>query len=100
LSSVLVLLFPVVSAGDDLHAMRPEMEESSPCKRMVRGAAADKSSCWTGRLGSAPAALLSVFLFHRCRESNGLFRPQPTVVREQVHLGTNTCRAPPVSHLG
>jgi len=25
---VLVLLFPVISASDDLHAMRPEMEES------------------------------------------------------------------------
>ena len=28
LGCVLVLLFPVISASDDLHAMRPEMEES------------------------------------------------------------------------
>jgi hypothetical protein len=28
LGSALVLLFPVISASDDLHAMRPEMEES------------------------------------------------------------------------
>jgi hypothetical protein len=35
LGCVLVLLFPVISASDDLHAMRAEMEESSPCKRSV-----------------------------------------------------------------
>src|SRR5450755_1661641 len=28
LSCALILLFPVISASDDLHAMRPEMEES------------------------------------------------------------------------
>src|SRR5580698_11506422 len=28
LGCALVLLFPVISASDDLHAMRPEMEES------------------------------------------------------------------------
>ena len=28
LGCVLILLFPVISATDDLHAMRPEMEES------------------------------------------------------------------------
>src|SRR5208283_5577467 len=28
LGCVLVLLFPVISASDDLHPMRPEMEES------------------------------------------------------------------------
>jgi|SRR5208282_960423 len=28
LAGVLILLFPVISASDDLHAMRPEMEES------------------------------------------------------------------------
>ena len=31
LCSLLLLLFPVVSATDDLHAMRPELEESSFC---------------------------------------------------------------------
>jgi len=33
---VLVLLFPVVSATDDLHPMRAEMEESSPFKRVAK----------------------------------------------------------------
>ncbi len=39
LGCVIVLLFPVISASDDLHAMRAEMEESSPSKRSVCQAA-------------------------------------------------------------
>ncbi len=33
LGCVLILLFPVISATDDLHAMRPEMEESESAVR-------------------------------------------------------------------
>jgi hypothetical protein len=35
LACLLFLLFPVISASDDLHAMRSEMEESSPGKRVL-----------------------------------------------------------------
>jgi len=35
---VVFLLFPVISASDDLHPMRPEMEESSSSKRAFRQA--------------------------------------------------------------
>ena len=38
-----MLLFPVVSATDDLHAMRPELEESSFSKRMLRTATGNKA---------------------------------------------------------
>ena len=41
LGCLLVILFPVVSATDDLHAMRAEMEES-PNKRSVRQSGCDK----------------------------------------------------------
>ncbi len=44
LGCVLVLLFPVISASDDLHAMRAEMEESSPCKRSVCQVWGEKAS--------------------------------------------------------
>ncbi|MGA7218448.1 MAG: hypothetical protein WBX38_09045, partial [Candidatus Sulfotelmatobacter sp.] len=40
----LVLLFPVISASDDLHAMRAEMEDSTVSKRAVRQAGSDKNS--------------------------------------------------------
>jgi hypothetical protein len=43
LGCALMLLFPVVSATDDLHAMRQEMEESSPSNRIVKQAIGDKS---------------------------------------------------------
>jgi hypothetical protein len=36
LCCLLALLFPVVSASDDLHPIRAEMEESGPSKRTIR----------------------------------------------------------------
>jgi hypothetical protein len=54
LGCALVLLFPVISATDDLHAMRDEMEESSVSKRAVRPAG-EKHSAWVNRLQGSPA---------------------------------------------
>ncbi len=59
LGCALVLLFPVISASDDLHAMRAEMEDSSISKRTVRQAGGDKNSGWVNRLQGAPAAVAS-----------------------------------------
>jgi len=44
LGCMLVILFPVVSATDDLRAMRNEMEESPASKRTIRQATNDKTS--------------------------------------------------------
>jgi hypothetical protein len=55
LGCVVVLLFPVISATDDLHAMRAEMEESAS-KRTVRQAGGEKHSAWVNRLQGPPAA--------------------------------------------
>jgi len=46
LGCLLVILFPVISATDDLLAMRSEMEESPASKRSVRQASHDKISPW------------------------------------------------------
>jgi len=46
LGCMLVILFPVISATDDLRAMRSEMEESPVSKRSVRQASHDKVSGW------------------------------------------------------
>jgi hypothetical protein len=59
LGCMLVLLFPVISASDDLHAMRSEMEDSSVSKRAMRQAGSDKNSAWVNRL-QAPPAVASV----------------------------------------
>ncbi len=54
LACVLVLLFPVISASDDLHAMRAEMEDSSISKRAVRQANSERHASGVNRLqGSA-----------------------------------------------
>jgi hypothetical protein len=59
LGCVLVLLFPVISATDDLHAMRAEMEESASSKRAVRQAGSEKGSAWVNRLQGPPALMAS-----------------------------------------
>jgi hypothetical protein len=53
LGCMLVVLFPVVSATDDLHAMRAEMEESPDGKRSIRQTTNDKPPVWKWQ--SAPA---------------------------------------------
>jgi len=64
LACVLVLLFPVVSATDDLHAMRAEMEDSSTSKRAVRQAAGEKHSSGMSRLqGTMAAAVNAAWVF-------------------------------------
>jgi hypothetical protein len=99
LGCVLVLLFPVISASDDLHAMRAEMEDSSISKRAVRQAGSDKSSAWVNRLQGPPAivertSLLPAFevrLFEGC-----VANVSPLSNPCALHAG----RAPPFSLLG
>jgi hypothetical protein len=55
LACLLFLLFPVISASDDLHAMRQEMEESSPTKRALKQIAKRAP----GQESSAPPAHLT-----------------------------------------
>lgn len=98
LGCVLVLLFPVISASDDLHVMRAEMEESSS-KRTVRQTAGDKASAWTNRLQSPPMAV-----------AGANWVPVPEVAMAEIFdfdasLLTRACaectgRAPPFSILG
>ena len=55
LGCLLVLLFPIISATDDLHAMRAEMEEPGTGKRSVRQASPDRFSVKVSRLHHPPA---------------------------------------------
>jgi hypothetical protein len=56
LGCVLVVLFPVVSATDDLRAMRAEMEESPCSKRTIRQASNERTSAWKWQTAPALAA--------------------------------------------
>jgi hypothetical protein len=63
LACLLILLFPVISATDDLHVMRTEMEESSPGKRSARQAAVEKTSVWNSRWQTLPAVVAATAIF-------------------------------------
>ena len=63
LACALVMLFPVISATDDLHAMRCEVEESPISKRSIRQASHDKASVWNTQLQSPPAILVGLSSF-------------------------------------
>ena len=56
LACLLVILFPVISATDDLHAMRAEMEESPSSKRSIGQSSGDPQSFV---LPALPPALFS-----------------------------------------
>jgi hypothetical protein len=57
LGCVLVVLFPVVSATDDLRAMRAEMEESPEGKRSMRQAGTEKPSVLKWQIRPAMATV-------------------------------------------
>ena len=99
LSCLLTLLFPVISASDDLHAMRQEMEDSNATKRTLKQAGVDHASLqssWSdppAQLTSAVAIPLSRVL-HLCIADRGLSNPKTTV------SCVNTLRGPPLVRLG
>jgi hypothetical protein len=92
LACALVLLFPVISATDDLHAMRPEVEESNPFNRQLKNSAAARSG--------ACAHASGIIVFHatgfaenRNDEPCGVvsvassITPESSFFREQVSRG-------------
>jgi hypothetical protein len=99
LGCALVLLFPVISASDDLHTMRAAMEDSSVSKRTVRQAASDKSSALFNRLQGPPATVAGAVR---------LFAPEARLMEVSVTRVTplaRSCvfhagRAPPCSFIG
>jgi hypothetical protein len=100
LGCAVVLLFPVISATDDLHAMRAEMEESASSKRAVRQAASEKSNAGMkmNRLQGPPALLASAVLWFAPVVENFLVAVSDVHSLEpSVQLPTG--RAPPSSLL-
>jgi hypothetical protein len=79
LGCLLVVLFPVVSATDDLCAMRNEMEESPASKRSVRQAGSEKAMSWKYEIHSALPATASSLLVNEESwlelHAAGLFAP-------------------------
>jgi hypothetical protein len=99
LGSVLVLLFPVISASDDLHALRTEMEEFSPCKRSVCQAPAEKVSIWHSPWQNLPAVVAITASLGLTGEG----RHKLFIVSRSVPAAPSILRAtrgPPCSHVG
>jgi hypothetical protein len=97
LGCLLVLLFPVISATDDLRAMRAEMEESPVSKRSICQKSGEKSSTWkfhspTLLVAASPSIELHIRGWHVSSPLLLSVPPAPTV--------TPIGRAPPASLLG
>ena len=92
LGCVLIVLFPVVSATDDLHAMRAEMEESPVSKRSLRQANLDKAHL---AISHTPTALCSSPApFFTCDEALHLWS-NPGLSLPTAAAITRLGRAPP-----
>ena len=96
---VLMLLFPVVSATDDLHALPQEMEEFGPSKRLVKLSAADKSLTRLSQAGALPA-LISPLPFGPSDEICGEVLVLSLLRLQSAHFDEHASRAPPFSSLG
>ena len=95
---ILMLLFPVVSATDDLHAVRQEIEESAPSKRMVKQAVGDKSLARLSKAGPLPAVIPPV-TFGPSVEVCGQVVAVSVFLPQSAHLHERSSRAPPFSFL-
>jgi hypothetical protein len=95
---VLVLLFPVISATDDLHAMRAEMEESPVSKRSIRLASTEKNPIPHPHLQSPPSLLASVAPLPVLTEFPGTFTHSTSLLPARRSLAS-AGRAPPAPFL-
>jgi hypothetical protein len=99
LSCVLMLLFPVISATDDLHAMRQEMEESSSSKRMVKQAVGDKSVAGANLPCALPAWISPVPVDPK-HGVCGQVVVISVVLPQEAHATRRSSRAPPSISFG
>jgi len=98
LGCVLAVLFPVISATDDLIAMRTEMEESPVSKRSIHQTSHDKASVWNTRL-QAPPALLGTPASFAPATDHGTLSLSPSIFLPAPPPVLPAGRAPPISCL-
>jgi hypothetical protein len=94
LGCLLALLFPVVSASDDLHPISAEIEESGPFKRTVKQSPAVKSpACsYDGGGAARPVHLAS---FRPENDAVGTVSENLHVLPRQTLVSSVDGRAPP-----
>jgi hypothetical protein len=97
---VLMVLFPVISATDDLHPMRTEMEESSPFKRTVKQSSGNSSTTWLSNPGGFFAPSVSDSGIRPGSEVCALVSFSSIILPEPLTFGQRDSRAPPSYLLG
>jgi hypothetical protein len=97
LGCALVVLFPVISATDDLRAMKAEMEESPTSKRSIRQASNDKTG-----IGKWESPALTVGTTVSLGLNDDCWRQpcRPELIKPVVPAAERVGRAPPVFLLG
>jgi len=88
LGCMLVVLFPVISATDDLRAMRTEMEESPASKRSLRQVTGDKASPWNSRLQTSPSIVGAVISFLSPGRPDSSLRTSPSRTPPRITSGS------------
>lgn len=97
LGCALVVLFPVISATDDLLAMRAEMEESPASKRSIRQASTDKASAWQSHSAAGVAEATNALVVN---DEGWLQLSNPCFLVPASPAMERAGRAPPSSYLG
>ena len=95
---VLALLFPVISATDDLHAMRPEMEDSASSKRSLKQVVAGKAF-GQNTIHNPPALLISASVILSLSKAFSEVVPTPAPGFFACSRSVQCDRAPPVPEL-
>lgn len=93
LGCILVVLFPVVSATDDLRALQPDPEEFRSSTCTVKRSLGMKSATQP-RDGVSPARIVLTFFRPRYESWEMAFAGNNRLL-EEIRLGTSACRAPP-----
>ena len=91
---LLLLLFPVISATDDLLALGLDMEESSPTKSLVKQSAGAKSPV-AGHHAGATAQLPGIVSYAPNDELHRAVSARAAVPTKYDPVSTSGCRAPP-----
>ncbi len=97
LGCTLVVLFPVISATDDLRAMRAEMEESPTSKRSIRQAS--NGTTGVGKWQN-PAAMAGTTVSFSMNDEGWLQACSPDLLAPVAPAIERVGRAPPSFFLG
>jgi len=98
LGSVLLLLFPVISATDDLHPMQADIEESSS-RRAAKQLNSDRSAIWLSHAGSFLVRPTLSAGYGRCEVACGVVLISSLLSLPSAPLNQCGSRAPP-AYLG